>query len=70
MTVRDLLKIVTCDLYITMDEDPNFVEPDIKLSVSLAEPEDVLGESILNHEVHLMTTKNSAVYISLFLDND
>ena len=70
MTVRELLKTVTCDCYITLGEDPNFVEPDIRLSASLVEPEDILGESILNHKVHLMTVKNNAVYISLFLDND
>lgn len=70
MTVKELLKTITCDLYITLEEDPNFVEPDIKLSASLAEPEDVLGESILNHKVHLTTVRNNAVYISLFLAND
>ena len=70
MTVRELLKTITCDLYITFGEDPNFAEPDIKLFASLAEPEEILGESILNHKVHLTTAKNNAVYISLFLDND
>ncbi len=70
MTVKELLKTITCDLYITMGEDPNFVEPDIKLSASLNEPDEVLGENILNHEVHLTTVMNNGVYISLFLDND
>lgn len=67
MTVKDLISILTCDLYITLGEDPNNVKPDIKIMASVND-DDVLGDRILNHEVHLMTAIDDAVYISLFLD--
>lgn len=68
MTVKDLISTVTCDLYITFGEDPNNVLPDIKIKASV-NPDEVLCDNILNHEVHLTTAIDDAIYISLFLDN-
>ena len=73
MTVRELIKCLTCDLYITFDEDPNGISKsyfEIRVSASLDNPADALNDFVLDHPIHLMTAKDDAICISLFIYND
>ena len=63
MKVRDICKTVVSDLKITFDEDPNHGEIDVVIPVG-AEPEEILGERVLNLEVILIMAKDDAVIIS------
>ena len=65
MTVREVLENSTCEVWITFGEDPNREPPDIKIYCkSDCEEEECLSDFVLNKEVHLMTVKDQAIFIS------
>ena len=65
MTVREVLENSTCEVWITFGEDPNREPADLKIYCkSDCEEEEFLSDSVLNKEVHLMTVKDHAIFIS------
>ena len=65
MTVKEVLENSTCEVWITFGEDPNRDPADIKIYCkSECEEEEVLSDAVLNKEVHLMTVKDQAIFIS------
>lgn len=65
MTIREVLENSTCEVWITFGEDPNREPPDIKIYCkSDCEEEECLSDFVLNKEVHLMTVKDQAIFIS------
>lgn len=64
MKIKDLDPIITCELRITFDEDPNTGDVDIIVPVSTEVLTDILGEKLLNTEIHLLTVKNNALVVS------
>ena len=68
MTVRELLKVTISDLWITFAEDPSDEYPDITCRIRSnvdVDEADLLSDWVLESEVHLMTAKDDAVFISL-----
>ena len=66
MTVRDLLKDATSEVWITTNEDPHKDKPEIIVqSRSDYEEEDFLSDKILDSEINLIMAVNNAIYISL-----
>lgn len=63
ITIRDLCPIITSELRITFDEDPADGLIDVIIPVA-AEPEEILGEKILNMTVHLMEARDDAIVVS------
>lgn len=63
MTIRDICKCLVCDLHITFDEDCHDGRIDVMIPVS-ANPEDILGDSVLDLEVHLMMARDDVLIIS------
>ena len=70
MTVRELLTVTTCGLLITSREDPNNSFADIEIPANCIDEPWWLSDSVLDHEIHLMTVKQGSIFISLFVDND
>lgn len=72
MTVRELIDVCTCDIWITLGEDPSNCHPDIKISVNNSDDDikDLLSNDILDHEIYLMLGLDEIIYVSLFLAND
>ena len=65
MTVREVLENSTCEVWITFGEDPNRESPHIKVYCKTdAEEEECLSDRVLDKEVHLMTVKDQAIFIS------
>ena len=65
MTVKEVLENSTCEVWITFGEDPNREPADIKIYCkSDGEEEACLSDFVLNKEVHLMTVKDQAIFIS------
>lgn len=76
ITLRELLKVATCDIWITFEDDPNagynkFHKPDMILQFRSGEkePEDVLDDKLLDSPIHLLTACENAVYVS-FTDEE
>lgn len=68
MTVRELLKVIISDLWITFGEDPSDEYPDITCRIRSdvdADEAALLSEWVLESEVYLMTAKDDAIFISL-----
>lgn len=63
ITIRDLCPIITSELRITFDEDPTRGDIDVIIPVT-AEPDKILGDNILNMDVHLMAVKDYAIVVS------
>lgn len=63
ITIRDLCPIITSELRITFDEDPDDGTIDVIIPVA-AEPDEILGDNILNMAVHLMEAKGDAIVVS------
>lgn len=63
ITIRDLCPIITSELRITFDEDPADGQIDVIIPVT-ADPEEILGDNILNMAVHLMEAKGDAIVVS------
>ena len=63
MKIRDLDPVIISELRITFDEDPHTGTVDIivPLPENLSE---VLGESVLNMEIHLMQAQGDAIVVS------
>lgn len=65
ITIRDLCPILTSELRITFDEDPADGQIDVIIPVT-ADPEEILGDSVLNLTIHLMETKDDAIVVSTY----
>lgn len=63
ITIRDLCPIITSELRITFDEDPTDGQIDVIIPVT-ADPEEILGDSVLNLVIHLMEAKDDAIVVS------
>ena len=69
MTVRELLKIATSEVWITTSEDPNNSTPEIKVkSYTDSDEAEFLSEKVLESEINLLTTTGDAFYASLYWD--
>ena len=65
MKIRELCECVVSELQITFDEDPHDGTVDVIIPVT-AEPKEILGEGVLDLEIHLMMAKNRAIVVSTF----
>ena len=63
MTVKELCKCVVSEIQITFDEDPHDGMIDVIIPVT-ADAEDILGDGVLNLEVHLVKATGNAIIIS------
>ena len=63
ITIRDLCPIITSELRITFDEDPADGTIDVIIPVT-ADPEKILGDTVLNMSVVLMVVKDYAIVVS------
>lgn len=63
ITIRDLCPIITSELRITFDEDPADGQIDVIIPVP-ADPDEILGDSVLDMAVHLMEAKDDAIVVS------
>ena len=63
MTIKDLCECVVSELQITFDEDPNNGQVDVIIPVT-AEPKEILGDTILNAEVHLIMADGDKIIVS------
>lgn len=63
ITIRDLCPIITSELRITFDEDPESGMIDVIIPVA-ADPEEILGDGVLDMAVHLMEAKDNAIVVS------
>ena len=63
ITIRDLCPIITSELRITFDEDPADGQIDVIIPVT-ADPDEILGDGVLNMAVHLMEAKDNAIVVS------
>ena len=66
MKIKDLDPIIVSELRITFDEDPHDGQIDVIVPVSVNSLSDVLGEGVLNLDVHLMLARNDAIIVSTF----
>lgn len=67
MTVRELLKTATADIWITVEENPNDEEnPDIIVQSHYVYNGDLLSDKVLDSKIHLMMApKEDVIYVSL-----
>ena len=63
MTIRELGKCVVSEMQITFDEDPHNGQIDVIIPLT-SDVEDILGDSVLDLEVHLIRAVNGALVIS------
>lgn len=63
ITIRDLCPIITSELRITFDEDPCSGTIDVIIPIT-AEPEEILGDNVLDMVVHLMEARDDAIVVS------
>ena len=64
MKIRDLDLVIISELRITFDEDPNSGTVDIIVPLPIENLSEVLGESVLNMEIHLMQAQGDAIVVS------
>lgn len=64
MKIRDLDPIITSELRITFDEDPHSGTIDIIIPVAAENLSDILGEKILDMDIHLMEAQGNAIAVS------
>ena len=65
MKIRDLCECVVSEIQITFDEDPHSGTVDVIIPVT-AEPKEILGNNILDLDIHLIMAKGDAIVISTF----
>lgn len=63
MKIRDLCDCVVSELQITFDEDPHNGQIDVIIPVT-AEPKEILGEGILDLDIHLMLANGNSIIVS------
>lgn len=63
MKIRDLDPIITSELRITFDEDPHSGTIDIIIPIA-EDLSDILGEKILDMDIHLMEAHGNAIVVS------
>ena len=64
MKIRDLDPVIVSELRITFDEDPHSGTVDIIVPLPIKNLSEVLGESVLNMEIHLMQAQGDAIVVS------
>ena len=64
MKIRDLDPVIVSELRITFDEDPHTGTVDIIVPLSIENLSEVLGENVLNMEIHLMQAQGDAIVVS------
>lgn len=65
MKIRDICVYLVSELRITFDEDPNDGHIDVIIPVT-ADARDILGDSILEMDVHSIKADGDAIIISTF----
>ena len=70
MTVRDLIKVTTCGILLTSEEDPNQEVPEIKIPAGNCDEMWWLSKEVLDHKVHLITVKDGMIFASLFVGGE
>ena len=66
MKIRDLDCVIVSELRITFDEDPHDGRIDVVVPVTINHLDEILGEPILDMEVHLMKATDDAIVVSTF----
>ena len=66
MKIKDLDPVLVSELQITFDEDPHDGQVDVIVPVTVNSLSDVLGEGVLNLDVHLMLARGNAIIVSTF----
>ena len=64
MKIRDLDPVIISELRITFDEDPHTGTVDIIVPLPIENLSEVLGENVLNMEIHLMQAQGDAIVVS------
>ena len=71
MTVRELLKTTTSEVWITTSEDPNNSTPEIKVkSYTERDESEFLSETVLDSKINILKSAGDAVYASLYWDKE
>jgi len=71
MTVRELIGMCPCDIWITLNEDPTDEPPVCIIKNGCYDDfEFCLSDKVLDHEIYLIIGKEDVVYVSLFIAND
>ena len=65
MKIRDLESCIVSELQITFDEDPHDGTIDVIVPV-ISELSDVLGEGVLDLDIHLMLARGDSIIVSTF----
>ena len=65
MKIKDLIDGLVSELKITFDDDPHNGNVDVIIPVT-AEPSEILGEKVLDLDVHLIMAKDDAIVVSTF----
>lgn len=63
MTIRELSKCIVSEMQITFDEDPTGGTIDVIIPVT-SNAEDILGDAVLDLEVHLMRAVGGVLIVS------
>ena len=66
MKIRDLDSCIVCELQITFDEDPHDGTIDVIVPVTTERLSDVLGDGVLDLDIHLMLAKGDSIIVSTF----
>ena len=64
MKIRDLEPILVSELRITFDEDPHDGAIDIIIPVTVERLSDILGDGVLDQDIHLMKATDDALVVS------
>ena len=64
MKIKDLDPLLVSELRITFDEDPCCGNIDIIIPIATEKLSDILGEKLLNTDIHLMTAIDDAIIVS------
>ena len=67
MTVKELIKVTTCGILLTSEEDPNNERPEIIIPANNCDEIWYLSDEVLNHEVHLITVRDGMIFASMFV---
>ena len=63
ITIRDLCHIITSELRITFDEDPNGGTIDVIVPV-ISDIDEILGDRVLDMPIRLMEARDDAIVVS------
>lgn len=64
MKIKDLDPIIVSELRITFDEDPHSGMIDIIVPLPTESLSEVLGQPVLDMEIHLMEARGDAIVVS------